>query len=107
MRRNHGLLGLIEQARILTVNPGDELSRIADPELAAGVEGPRQRIRDLLGPRRIEATVAPYHRHRRSTNLPREALGDARAWQRRLGTELGRLSFDARRVAEIERPERR
>src|SRR6266480_7250269 len=107
MRRYLGLLGLIEQTRILTVNPGDEFSGIADPELAAGVEGPRQRIRDLLGPRRIEATVAPYHRHRRTTALRREAVGDARACRRRLGIELGGLRFDARRVAEIERPERR
>src|SRR2546422_185664 len=97
MRGDVRLLGLIEQSRILAVDPRHEFARIADPELPAGIERPGGRIGDLLGPRRIEAAVAPHDGHRGPAALRGKRIGDTRAGRRGLAVQLRGFRFDARR----------
>src|SRR5438067_8534194 len=54
------LAGLVEQARVLAVDPGHELALVADPQLAARIERPQRRVRDLLGARRVTAGAGAH-----------------------------------------------
>src|SRR6266566_11633 len=101
MRGDLRLLRLIEQARALAIDPRDQLARIPDPQLPAGVERPRERIGDLFGTRRIQAAVAPHDGHRWPVAPGGERVRDPRARGRGLTEELRRLGFDAGRIPEV------
>src|SRR5947208_6106759 len=101
------LTGFVQQSRLLAVDPRHELALVSDPQLAAGIERPGQRVGDFLGARRIQAAVPPHDLYLGSIALRGEGVGDARARGRALGEQLGRFGLDPRRVAQVERPERR
>src|SRR5438034_3934591 len=101
------LTGFVQQSRLLAVDPRHELALVSDPQLAAGIERPGQRVGDFLGARRIQAAVPPPDLDLGSIALRVEGVGDARARRRAPPPQLGLLGLDPRRVAEVERPERR
>src|ERR1044071_1333943 len=84
VRRDLRLTGLVEEPRILPVDPRDEPAVVPDPELAARVGGPGERVRDLLRPVRVQAAVAPHHLDLRPTALRRERVHDTRHRRRGL-----------------------
>src|SRR5439155_13597592 len=63
MRRDVRHARLVQELRVLAVDPGDQLALVADPQLAARVERPGERIGDLLRPGRVQAAVAPHDLH--------------------------------------------
>ena len=93
--------------RILAVRAGDERAGVTDPELAAGIEGPGTIGAPIVRFRRHDTPVAPDHGDGAAPRRRRELVGNPRRLRRRLGEHLRRLGGDARRVAELERPERR
>src|ERR1041385_119132 len=106
MRDEIGLAGFIEHPWVLAVDPRDQLAIVADPHLAARIERPRGRVRDLRGAGGEEAAVAPHDLDLGPLALGREPIRDARDGGCALAVQLGRFGLDPRRIAEVEGPER-
>src|SRR5204863_209103 len=85
-----GVLLLIRETRVLAVRAGDERALVADPELAARVEGPGAIAGPVVRLRRHEVAVAPDDGYWATPGRRRELVSDARRLRCRLG-ELARL----------------
>ena len=96
-----------EQARLGRVHVRRDEAVVADDELAAVAAGQLLAGRELRRSGRGEGPVAPHEAHRRPGAAGREVVGDARHRRRRLREEGRRLGHDARRLVELQGPERR